>query len=187
MLAKTRDLDCDLDLELTWLSKRFCIPSHWDEYLSTVSWKPFERLRRYKQTRNRQESVIENSWPSIVTWTLSRHGRVMGSTHHLTKVNIWPKLNESPLKGSGVTEHTRKGYRKLVTSDCDLDLEPTDELWVLHTVFLRLTFDQSYIKILEISGDMERTRKNDRKLVTFDCELDLEPAWFSNKFYTTSY
>ena len=82
-------------------------------------------LWRVKEISSGQENVTENTWPSIVTLTLNRHGCVMGSAHRLTKVNIGPSFNENPLKGLGDIKHARKGYQKLVTSDCDLDLEPT--------------------------------------------------------------
>ena len=47
------------------------------------------------------ERTRKNRWPSIVTLTLSLqslHCWVIGSTHHLTKVNIWPKFNKASLR-----------------------------------------------------------------------------------------
>ena len=64
-----------------------------------------------------------NWWPSIVTLTLSLHCWVMGSAHHLTKANIWPKFNKYLSKGSGDMEWTWNSRLKLVTFNCDIDLE----------------------------------------------------------------
>ena len=64
-----------------------------------------------------------NWWPSNVTLTLSLHCRVMGSAHHLTKTNIWPKFDKHLSKGSGDMEWTWNSRLKLVTFNCDLDLE----------------------------------------------------------------
>ena len=47
------------------------------------------------------------SWPSFMTLTLSRHGLVMGSAHHLTEANIWPKFNENPSRSNGDMERTQ--------------------------------------------------------------------------------
>ena len=46
---------------------------------------------------------IENSnWgPSVVTSTVSPHGCDIGSAHHLTKANIWPKSNDYVSPGNG--------------------------------------------------------------------------------------
>ena len=74
---------------------------------------------------------------------LSEHGWVMGSTHRLTEANIWSKFNENPSRGKGELERTRNSKLKLVTFNCDLDLE----LWILHIVSLRQTFDYRLMKI----------------------------------------
>ena len=47
----------------------------------------------------------------------------MGPVHNLTEANIWPKLNENPSKGKGDMERTQNLTLKLVTFNCDLDLE----------------------------------------------------------------
>ena len=64
-----------------------------------------------------------NWWPSIVTLTLRLHCWVMGSAHHLTKANIWPKFNKYLSNGSGDMGWTWNSRLKLVTFNCDLDLE----------------------------------------------------------------
>ena len=47
----------------------------------------------------------------------------MGSAHHLTKRNIWAKLNENSLKATGDMEQTGNSSVNLRTLKCDLDLE----------------------------------------------------------------
>ena len=42
-----------------------------------------------------------------MTLTLSMCSRVIGSTHYLTKRNIWMKFNANRLKGSGDMERTQ--------------------------------------------------------------------------------
>ena len=64
-----------------------------------------------------------NCWHSIVTLTLSLHCWVMDSAHHLTKANIWPKFDKHLSKGSVDMEWTWNSRLKLVTFNCDLDLE----------------------------------------------------------------
>ena len=164
-----------------------------------------------------------NWWPSIVTLTLSLHYCVTRSAHHLTKANIWPKFNKYLSKGSGDMEWTWNSRLKLVTFNCDLDLELACLLWVLHIASLRQTFDQSFMKIFQrvqgiwseqerdgwpsivtltlslhrwVIGSihhftkakiwpkfnkavwmaMERPQNSRLKLVTFNCDLDLESA-----------
>ena len=58
-----------------------------------------------------------------MTMTLSPQGYVMGFAHRLPKVSILPKFNENLLKSSGDMERTQNARLKLVTFDCDLDLE----------------------------------------------------------------
>ena len=56
--------------------------------------------------------------------TLSLCSRVIGSAHYLTKRNIWVKLKENRLKGSGNMERTRNSKVNPLTLTCDLGLEP---------------------------------------------------------------
>ena len=58
------------------------------------------------------------------------------------------------------------------------------ELWVLHIASLRQTFDQFHENLSKGSGDMEWTRK---RWMTFNCDLDLESASLSYRFYTSSH
>ena len=59
------------------------------------------------------------------------------------------------------------------------------ELWVLHIASLRQTFDQKFHENLSKgSGDMEQKRK---RWMTFNCDLDLESALLSYRFYTSSH
>ena len=47
----------------------------------------------------------------------------MGSAHHLTEVNIQPKLNENPSRDKGDMEGTQNSRLNPMTINCDLDLE----------------------------------------------------------------
>ena len=51
-----------------------------------------------------REIKDSNSWPSIVTLTLSLHGLLVDSAYSLNKANTWPKLNENPYRGKGNME-----------------------------------------------------------------------------------
>ena len=56
-------------------------------------WPKFNKyLSKVQEIWSEHEIQGSNSWPLTVTLTLSRHSRVMGSAHHLTKVNIWLKF-----------------------------------------------------------------------------------------------
>ena len=77
-------------------------------------------FQRVQEIWSEHEIQGSNSWPLTMTLTLSRHAWVMGSAHHLTKANIWPKFHENLSKGSGDMERTRKRW---MTFNCDLDLE----------------------------------------------------------------
>ena len=84
----TFNCDLDLDLESACLSYGFCKSPHKGKHLTKVSWKSFKGFEIWsEQERDR--------WPSIVTLTLSLHRWVIGSTHHLTTANIWPKFNKA--------------------------------------------------------------------------------------------
>ena len=58
------------------------------------------------------------------------------------------------------------------------------ELRVLHIAWLRQTFDQFHENLSKGSGDMERTTE---RQMTFNCDLDLESASLSYRFYTSSH
>ena len=60
-----------------------------------------------KEICNGHEIKGSNSWPSIVTITLSQHGWIMDSVHCLTEANIRPKFNENPSRRNGDMEWTR--------------------------------------------------------------------------------
>ena len=51
--------------------------------------KNFQRVQEIWSEQERDR------WPSIVTLILSLHRWVLGSTHHLTKAYIWPKINKA--------------------------------------------------------------------------------------------
>ena len=72
----------------------------------------------------------------------------MGSTHHLTERNLWVKFNENHSKGSGDMERTRNSRVNPMNLKCDLESGWLESL-TLHIVSLRLTFDQSLMKIFQ--------------------------------------
>ena len=80
-------------------------------------------IPRRRMTMKRPQNLGSNWWPLIVTLTLRLHCWVMGSAHHPTKANIWPKFNNYLSKGSGGMEWIWNSRLKLVTFNCDLDLE----------------------------------------------------------------
>ena len=84
-----------------------------------------------------------------LTLTLSLHCWVMGSAHHLTKANIWPKFNKYLSKGWGDMEWTWNSRLELMTFTVTLTL--SRYAWVMgsaHHLSLRQTFDQHLKKIL---------------------------------------
>ena len=140
---KLATLNCDFVLESPWLSYGFCTSSHrWtiDQCLEKI-------LPWVKEIQSEHESQVSNPWPWTVTFTLSRHGWVIDSAHHLTKVNIWPKFKENPSTGKGYTERPRNSRLNPVTLNCDLDLVSAWLSYVLHIVSLRQTYDESLKKI----------------------------------------
>ena len=62
-----------------------------------------------------------NSWHSIMTLTLSRHGLLW--VLHIIEANIWPKFDKDSFRGKGDMERTRNTRLKLVTFNYELDLE----------------------------------------------------------------
>ena len=131
--------------KLTFLKKFKTVQNLWNQ-LTKLPWKvhPFSttcQLIALTITSEQQGSLkdsfipaakwqwsglkiqISNWWPSIVTLTLSLHCWVMGSAHYLTEANIWPKFNIYLSKGSGDMEWTWNSRLKLVTFNCNLDLE----------------------------------------------------------------
>ena len=79
---------------------------------------------------------------------VSLHGWAMGSAHHFTEANIWPKLKEKPSRGKGDIEWTRNSGLKLTTLNSDLVLESPRLSYGFCTSSHRWTFDQSLEKIL---------------------------------------
>ena len=79
---------------------------------------------------------------------VSLHGWVMGSAHHFTEANIWPKLKENPSRAKGDIEWTRNSGLKLVTLNCYLVLASSWLSYGFCTSSHRWTFDQSLEKIL---------------------------------------
>ena len=101
-----------------------------------------------------------NWWPSIAILTLSLHCWVMGSAHHLTKANNWPKFNKYLSKGSGDMEWTWNSRLELVTFNCDLDLESACLSYGFCTCLTKANiWPKFHENLSKGSGDMERTRK----------------------------
>ena len=141
---KIDTLNCDLVLESPRLNYGFCTSSHkwtFDQSLEKI-------LPGVKEIQSGHKIQGSNPWPWTVTLILSRHGWVIDSAHHLTKVNSWPKIKENPSTGIRDTEQTQNSWLKPVTLNCDLDLVSARLSWVLHIVSLRQTHDQSLKKIL---------------------------------------
>ena len=96
-----------------------------------------------QRTQNsRLKPVILN--PDLV----SLHGWAMGSAHHFTEANIWPKLKENPSRGKGEIKWARNSGLKLATLNCDLVFESPWLSYGFCTLSHRWTFDQSLEKIL---------------------------------------
>ena len=115
---KLATLNCDLVLESPWLSYGFCTSSHrwtFDQSLEKILLGEKEILRGH-------EIQCSNPWAWTVTLTLSRHGWIFDSAHHLTKVNCWPKFKENPSTGVGDTMQKRNSRLKPMTLNFDLDL-----------------------------------------------------------------
>ena len=98
-----------------------------------------------KEIQSTHKIQGSNPWP----WTdlMSLHGWAMGSAHHFTEANIWPKLKENPSRGKGDIEWTRNSGLKLATLNCDLVLESPCLSYRFCTLSHRWTFDQSLEKI----------------------------------------
>ena len=150
---KPMTFTCDLDLKSAWLSYGFCTSDWGEhltkvyENLSKGSGDMEQTRKCYGRTDGRTDGQTQfdqslekilpgvkeiqsgheiqgsNPWPWTVTLTLSRHGWVLDSAHHLTKVNIWPKFKENPSTGIKDTERTQNSRLKPMTLTCDLDLE----------------------------------------------------------------
>ena len=86
---------------------------------------------------------------------VSLHGWDMGSAHHFTEANIWPKLKENPSRGKGDIEWTQNSGLKLVTLNCDLVLELPWLSYGFCTSSHRWTFDQSLEKILAEAKELQ--------------------------------
>ena len=121
-----------------------------------------------------------NLWPLTVTLTLSRHACVMGSAHRLTKANIWLKFHENLSKGSGDMERTRDGWPSIVTLTLSL------HRWFIGSTH-HLTKANIWPKFNKaVWMAMEQPQNSRLKLVTFNCDLDLESVQLSYGFCTSS-
>ena len=111
-------------------------------------WPKFrENPLRGKGDRERTQN--SNLKPVTLNCDLvSLHGWAIGSAHHFTEANIWPKLKENPSRGKGDIEWTRNSGLKLATLNCDLVLESPWLSYGFCTSSHRWTFDQSLEKIL---------------------------------------
>ena len=116
---------------------------------------------------------------------VSLHGWAMGSAHHFTEENIWPKLKENHSRGKGDIEWTQNSGLKLATLNCDLVLECPWLSYGFCTMSHTWTFDQSYPP--RCKGDTERTQNSRLKSMTLNFDLDLESAWLSYWFCTLSH
>ena len=133
-----------------------------------------------------------------MTLTLSLHCWVMGSAHHLTKANIWPKFNKYLSKGSGDMEWTCNSRLKLMTFNCELDLDRADTKFKAQTRDLQLwpwPCPQGWVMgsihcPTEVNiwpkfgenpprdkGDRERTQNSRLKPVTLNCDLVSLHGW----------
>ena len=122
-----------------------------------------------------------NWWPSIVT--LSLQCWVKGSAHHLRRtfdlnlINIFQRVQEI------WSEHEIQGSNSWPLT---MNLTLGRHAWVMGSAY-RLTKANIWSKFQNLSkgsGDMERTRK---RWMTFNCDLVLESASLSYKFYTSSH
>ena len=74
-----------------------------------------------------------------------------------------------------------------MTFNCDLDLKSAKlELWVLHIISLRQTFDQRLKKIIPGVKEIEPTPNSRLKLVTFNCDLELKSTGLSYAIHVGS-
>ena len=111
--------------------------------LHTFHEKSSRGIRDKEWTRNRRIPTFDlQVWP----WPWA----AMGSAHQLDEVNIWPEFHENPSRCIGDIEWTWNGRVQMF----DLQVWPWPwargvGTWVLHNGPLRLTFDPSYMKILQ--------------------------------------
>ena len=113
------------------------------------------------QNDNRAASKFKAQIGGLQLWPWPWVYIEMGSVHHLTKANIWPKFNKYLSKGLGDMEWTWNSRLKLVTFNCDLDPESACVRWVLHIASLRQTFDQNFMKIFQRVQEIWREQERD--------------------------
>ena len=124
-----------------------------------------------------------NLWPSIVTLILSQHVESwvlfivsLSQIFDQNFMKIFPGVKEiwsrHKIKGSNSWPWPRVSML---------------ELWVLHIISLRRTFDQNLMKIFSGVKEIWSGQTIRLKLVTFNCDLDLESVWLSNEFCTSSH
>ena len=103
---------------------------------------------------------------------VSLHGWAMGSTHHFTEANIWPKLKENPSRGEDISSgHQIQGSNSRPWT-VTLSLRPMAELWVLHIVPQVNIWPKFRENLPRGKGDTERTRNSRLKPMTLNCDLD---------------
>ena len=121
-----------------------------------------------------------------MTLILSPQGRVMGSAHCLTEVNIWPKFRENPPRDKGDTERTQNSRLKPVTLNCDL---VSLHGWAMGSAH-HFTGANIWPKLKENpsrgKGDFEWTWNSGLKLATLNCDIVLESPWLSYGFCTSA-
>ena len=141
--------------------------------------KNFQRVQEIWSEQER------DGWPSIVSLTLSLHRLVIGSTHHLTKANIWPKFNKAVWMA---TERPQNSQAQ--TDDLQLWPWPCQHSWIIgsahHLTEINIwsTFKENPSRD---KGDMEPTPNSRLKSVTFNCDIDLKSAGLNYGFYTLSH
>ena len=143
-----------------------CIVKLW--VLHIISLNIFQRVQEIWSEHEIQGS---NSWPLTVTLTLSRHACVMGSAHRLTKANIWPKFHEIFQRVQELwSEKERDGWPSIVTLTLSL------HHWVIGSThhLTKANIWPKFNKAVWLA--MERPQNSRLKLVTFNCDLDLESA-----------
>ena len=179
--------NCDLDLKFAGLSYGFWVMGSAHCPTEVNIWPKF----RENPPRGKGDAEwTQNSRLKPVTLNcdlVSLHGWAMGSAHHFTEANIWPKLKENPSRGKGDIEWIWNSGLKLVTLNCDLVFESPWLSYGFCTSSHRWTFDQSLEKILpgvkEIQSGHEIQGSNPWP---WTVTLTLS-AWLSYWFCTSSH
>ena len=113
----------------------------------------------------------------MVTLTLSQHSWVMGSAHHLTEANIWPRSKENLFRGKGDMELKAQGSNSWPLT---VTLTLSSQGWVMGSahcptkVNIRPKFRENHPRG---KGDTEWTQNSRHKPVTLNCDLVSLHGW----------